>query len=253
MRQAIKRNWNAIVKSPGNNAQLRRDLCGAIARADASERQADAATRTAEADLRSTVSRVRQKTESHENALRAWIQPLRDLAPLIRIETRIGAPAADLRAFDTGDRTRRPQIQINEASKLVAARRAEEVAHLGGKSRRQAIDARRDEFARASFGQGQGNTYVPLGDGNDDSKLGLWIRSDANHNIVERTAIKDVCFDRYPDGWDDAITWQNADDPLNKVLTEAHVMERLGALDSPNVVRLRTWELHHAELVFRVS
>jgi hypothetical protein len=254
-KQATRRNWNAIVRlHPEDHAQLKRDLCDAIDRAFISEVRSNATVATAVAMLQDSVSTARQKTAAYELAFREKIQYLRELTDLVDIETRIGAPAATARAFDAGFRTDQARNQVDTTASFVAQQREEEFSALTELQRRRAIDAHRDVFSRASFDQGQDNTFVPLHGGNGDTKLGLWIRTDANHNIIERTVIKDVCFDHDPLAWNDPLYWQNIQDPLNKVLTEAHVMERLQACaDSQNVVRLRQWQLHAAELVFRVS
>ena len=250
------RNWNAIARvHPEDHAQLKRDLCNAIDRANISEIQSNAALATAQASLLpNPPSTARQRTAAHELALREKIQSLRNLTTLVDIETRIGAPVAAVRDFDAGDRIDQVRRQVDSAATLVAQRRIEEFQPLSLLQKRRALDAHRDVFSRASFHQGPGNTFFALPGGNGDTKLGVWIRTDANDNILDRIAIKDVCFDYDPNDWTNGITWQNVHDPLNKVLTEAHVMERLqDTEDSQNVVRLRSRQLHAEELVFRVG
>ena len=255
-KQAIRRNWNAIVRvHPENHARLKRDLCDAIDRANVSEIQSNAALAAAQASLLpNPPSTASQRTAAHEHALREKIRSLRDLTDLIDVETRIGAPAAAVRDFDAGDRLDQVRRQVDSAATLVAQRRNEELQPLSILQKRRALDAHRDVFSRASFQQGQDNTFVALSGGNTETKLGVWIRTDANHDIIDRTVIKDVCFDYDPNDWTHALSWQNVHDPLNKVLTEAHVMDRLQATaNSQNVVRLRSWQLHAEELVFRVG
>lgn len=255
-KQAIRRNWNAIVRvHPGDHAQLKRDLCDAIDRANMSEMQSNAVLAAAQASLLpNSPSTARGRTAAHELALREKIQSLRDLTALVNIEDRIGAPAAAVRDFDAGDRIDQVRRQVDSAATLVAQRRLEELQPLPILQKRRALDAHRDAFSKASFQQGQDNTFVALGGGNSDTKLGVWIRTDANRDIIDRTVIKDVCFDYDPNDWTNPLTWQNVGDPLNKVLTEAHVMERLRDTDdSQNVVGLRSWQLHAEELVFRVG
>lgn len=255
-KQATRRNWNAIARvHPQDHAQLKRDLCDAIDRANISEIQSNAALAAAEASLLpNPPSTAEQRTAALEFAFREKLQSLRDLTALINIEIRIGAPAAAVRNFDAVARIDQVREQVDSAATLVAQRRLEEIQPLSLLQKRRAIYAHRDVFSKASFDQGQDNTFIPLAGGNGDTKLGIWIRTDADHNIVDRTVIKDVCCDYDPADWTNPITWQNVRDPLNKVLTEAHVMERLQAtVDSQNVVRLRARQLHAEELVFRVG
>lgn len=255
-KQAIRRNWNAIARvHPEDHAQLKRDLCDAIDRANISEIQSNAALAAAQASLLPNLpSTARQRTVAHELALREKIQSLRDLTALVVIESRIGAPVAAVRDFDAGDRIDQLRRQVDSAATLVAQRRLEEFQPLSILQKRRALDAHRDVFSRASFHKGPGNTFVALPGGNGDTKLGVWISTDANGDIIDRTVIKDVCFDYDPNDWTNPITWQNVRDTLNKVLTEARVMERLrDTEDSQNVVRLRSRQLHAEELVFRVG
>lgn len=256
LKQATRRNWNAIVRlHPQDHAQLKRDLCDAIDRANISEIQSNAALAAAQDSLLpNPPSTAGERIDAHELALREKLQSLRDLTALIPIETRIGAPAAAVWNFDAVARIDQVRRQVDSAATLVAQRRLEEIQPLTLLQKRWAIDAHRDVFSKASFDQGQYDTYVPLAGGNGDTKLGVWIRTDANDNIVDRTVIKDVCFDYDTRGWINPITWQNVHDPLDKVLTEAHLMEKLQATaDSQNVVRLRARQLHAEELVFRVG
>ena len=256
LKQATRRNWNAIVRQhPQDHAQLKRDLCDAIDRANISEIQSNAALAAAQDSLLpNPPSTAGERIDAHELALREKLQSLRDLTALVHIETLIGAPAAAVRNFDAGARIDQVRGQIDSAATLVAQRRLEELQPLSILQRWRALDAHRDVFSRASFQQGQDNTFVALGGGNSDTKLSVWIRTDANRDIIDRTVIKDVCFDYDPNDWTNPLTWQNVGDPLNKVLTEAHVMERLRDTDdSQNVVGLRSWQLHAEELVFRVG
>ena len=271
LRQAIKRNWNALVKKdpddddlltfldeedqpvyPKGYDQYRKDLCDAIDRANISERQSTDPVVDALARLQNpTESEI---TEAHEHALRLKIKYLLDIKFLVKYETRVGALADVPRAFDAGDRIQRATAQVDLAANQLATQRRDELRPMPPILRRQAIDAHRDKSTNASFIQVRGSSmFAPLGGGNNDTKLGLWIKTDANGNINERTVIKDVCFDHDPAEWDDAIHWQNVHDPLNKVLTEAHIMERLRGTGSANVVKLIWGKLLAPDLVYRVS
>jgi hypothetical protein len=271
LRQAIKRNWNALVKKdpddddlltfldeddqpdyPKGYDQYRKDLCDAIDRANISERRSRNPVVDALAGRQNlTESEI---TDAYERALRLRIKYLLDIKFLINYETRVGALADVLRAFDAGDRIQRATAQVDLAADELAAQRRAELRPMNPTQRRRAIDDHRRKSTSASFIQVPGSSmFVPLGGGNNDTKLGLWIKTDANGNINERTVIKDVCFDHDPAEWAEPIHWQNVHDPLNKVLTEAHVMERLRATGSANVVRLIWGKLLAPDLVYRVS
>lgn len=186
--------------------------------------------------------------------LRAKVQHVVDLTALIQTETIIGAPATVLRMFDSGDRITELRRLVHFAATVVGNWRSQEVAPVRGLLQRlAAIDTPREAFARASFDQRQGSMYVPLGGGNRDTKIGLWVSSDVNGIITDRCVVKDVCFDQDVGKWNDPLMWQNPEDPLSKTLTEAHVMRRLQDTRSQNVVRLRNWQLHNVQLVARVS
>ena len=252
--QAFKRFRKDMLKEhPADHARLKRDLCNAIDRVNVSEPRDGTATRAFLAALERKRWQARRKTELGETMLRAKVQFLTDLTDLARVETLIGAPVRTFRISDAPEgRIDILRTHLNEAAELVANQRGEEVGGLGDLARRAARYARRDEFSQASFNQGVGNTYVSLDGGSLDTKLGLWIQSDANRNITERTVVKDSCFDNDAAGWNNPLRWQNVDNPLNKVVTEAHVMSRLRDTGSENVVRLRHGELRAAELVYRV-
>jgi hypothetical protein len=270
-RQKIERDWNALFKRHPDDDDLhtyldeddqpdyrkgydqhRRDLCDAIDRANVSERQSNTVREEHLAALQNPTER--DFTDAYERELRLKIKYLRDIKFLVGTETRVGAPANVLRAFDAGVRIRQATAEVDDAAIALATQRHDELKPMHPIQRRRAIDAHRKISTDASFIPVAGDsTFAPLGGGNNATKLGLWIKGDANGNISERTVIKDVCFDHDAGEWDDAINWQDVQDPLNKVLTEAHVMERLRDTGSANVVKLIRGRLLAADLVYRVS
>lgn len=94
---------------------------------------------------------------------------------------------------------------------------------------------------------------MPFDGGNNETQLGLWAESDASGNIIDRTVIKYVCFEQNENPWVDPELWRDPLNPLDKMLVEAHVMERLRNPQSSTIVQLSTWSPHVARLVFRVS
>lgn len=270
LRQTIKRSWNALVKMypddddlhtyldeddqpdyPNGYDQHRKDFCDAIDRANISEGQSNNAIVDVLAGRQNPTES--ELTKAHERALRLKIKYLLDIRFLINYEKRVGALADVLRALDAGDREHQATAEVDSAANALAAQRRAELKPMHPIQRRRAIDAHREKSTSASFIQVPGSSmFAPLGGGNNDTKLGLWIRTDANGNVNERTVVKDVCFDHDPAEWDEDIHWQNVHDPLNKVLTEAHVMERLRETNSANVVRLIWGKLLAPDLVFQV-
>jgi len=251
--QTIRRNWNAIARlHPERHAQFKRLLCDAIDRASVSQTDSNTAVAAAQASIGNDQATRRQRTDAYERALRASIQYLREITFLVNTETLIGAPAHAIRVFDSA-RVAPARAQLNGAAIRVAEQRRDELRPLDIWSRRRELNAHREVSARAAVNQVPRSTFVPMFGGNNDTNLCLWIQGDVNGNIVERSVIKDVCFDYDPVQWDNAVNWQNAGDPLNKVLTEAHVMKRVGETGSENVVMLRCCQLRVSELMFRVS
>jgi serine/threonine protein kinase len=243
-----------VKKHPDDYARLKRQVCDAMGRVNASEPPDVVATAYFNDVIERNDQSARHRTNSGETMLRTKIRFLADLTELVRIETLVGEPLDAFIAFDAAqDRIVRLRYEVVEGPGKVARLRNKEVSGLEELTQRAARYARRDEFSRASFDQEQTNRFVPMGGGNHETKLGLYVRTDDNYNITERTVIKDVYVDNDMDNWDDSGQWQNADDPIDKVLTEAHVMERLRDTNSDNVVRLIEWQLHVPELAFRVK
>jgi hypothetical protein len=253
--QAFRRFGTAMVKKhPDDYARLKRQVCDAMGRVNASEPPDVVATAYFNDVIERNDQSARHKTNSGETMLPTKVRFLADLTELVRIETLVGEPLDAFIAFDAAqDRIVRLRYEVVEGPGKVARLRNKEVSGLEELTQRAARYARRDEFSRASFDQEQTNRFVPMGGGNHEIKPGLYVRTDDNYNITERTVIKDVYVDNDMDNWDDSGQWQNADDPIDKVLTEAHVMERLRDTNSDNVVRLIEWQLHVQELAFRVS
>lgn len=245
-KQLLKREWKAIA------AQDKRPLCQAIHRAGVAERHAQNAALITKRDLKKT-GRIGRKAASTQDLLQARVEYLQELATLVLVETQIGATVDDMRAYDDGARIRRARHLVNKTAEYLVHRRQKEARSVGLLKRLRLIGTRRQDFQRERFGRGGGNTFLPFDGGNNETQLGLWVESDANGNIIDRTVIKDVCFEQNKDSWVDPELWRNPLDPLDKMLVEAHVMERLRNAQSSTIVQLRTWSLHAARLVFRVS
>jgi hypothetical protein len=252
-KRTIKARWNAIARlHPQDHARLKRFLCDVIDRASVSERDSNNALAAAQASIGDPQSTARQKTDSYERALRAHIRFLHDLTLLVKTETRIGTPADAVRTFDEA-RTVGARTQVDSAANRVAYQRREELRPLNVFTRRRVLNAHQAVSSRALADQVPRSIFVPIFSGNNDTNLGLWIQSDANGNIIERSVVKDICFDHDPFEWDNGVNWENVGDPLDKVLTEAHIMKRLRDARSENVVMLRSCQLRASELIFRVS
>lgn len=253
MKRTIKARWNAIARlHPQDHARLKRFLCDAIDRASVSERDSNNALAAAQASLGNPQSTRRQRTDSYKRALRMNIKSLLDLTALVKIETRIGTPADAVRAFDA-TRTDVARRRVDDAANRVAEQQRDELRPLDVFTRRRVLNAHRAISSRALTDQVPRSTFVPIFGGNNDTNLGLWIRGDANGNIVERSVVKDICFHHDPFEWDNPVNWENVLDPLDKVLTEAHIMKRLRDTGSNNVVTLRWSQLRASELIYRVS
>lgn len=253
-RQELKRNWNSIGgKNRNEHLRLGRSLCDAIILAGVSAGHAADAQDTFDNDQTQAILTPAQMTASAENMYRALIQYLQNLVALVRIEDEIGAPAAVLRALDGGERMQNLIDEVDDAGETVAGLRHAEVAHLGTDGALNAINTRRDAFLNEHFDQGPDNTFVGFEGGNEDSRFGIWIQSDANGRITDRVVVKDVCFELMPAFWSDRRIWHNLDQPFGKELVETYLMKKLQETGSPNVVRLRDSQLHVWEMLFRVS
>lgn len=206
----------------------------------------------AQASVGNQQSTRRQRTDAYKRALRVNIKSLLDLTALVKIEERIGTPADAVRAFDA-TRTDVARRRVNETANRVAIQWRAELKPLDVFTRRRVLNAHRAVSSRALADQVPRSMFVLIFGGNNDTNLGLWIQGDANGNIVERSVVKDICFDHDPFEWDSAVNWENVLDPLDKVLTEAHIMKRLRVAGSENVETLRSSQLRASELIYRVS
>ncbi|KAM0719904.1 hypothetical protein Q7P37_004039 [Cladosporium fusiforme] len=254
--QRNKRIWTAVVKAyPADHRNRKHDLCEALFQAGEATENASTVNRRLTALIAAGPNgdqpqHFRDIAHQTGRYLDALIARLRAEAPvelaIERIVTR-KEPLADL--IDHYDQ--RAQ-NLSRSIRRVARQLRTATGNITDDAATRTIN--RELLQRRLFEAEEGHGFFKLEGGNRTSQLGIWVESDGNGNIVDRTVVKDVYYDNpdYPDGLFDHGLWTDPDDVLDKVPLEVNVMLKLNEVESPNIVVLRNFFVYPGKAMFRM-
>lgn len=199
--------------------------------------------------------------ETHEHLMNAQIVKLQVLQANVNAERLdLGPPADRIRGYD-----RRRAIalmrEFQVTGQQAAIARDQHEQAIGNIPPRQDGRGRREYGPRYQRRVQQRNVDPHPGGKmfyhhlftSSQTTAGVWIRTDAHNQVVDRVAVKDAYFiTTFDQWWTNPAKWfGDVLNPTTKEPWEVRIHRNLP--DHENILRFRSWHMHPAKLMYRVS